>query len=448
MPVPLHKDGDSEVAAKASGESFRIAVISSPRSGNTWVRTLLGTILELEQFAVHRPSDIPWNTLPARCVIQIHWRPDRTILDMLERFGVRVLVLARHPLDVLMSVLNYTNYTHLEGLCAGPAACAECAIVGKSPTSPEFLEFACGPAADDVFSHSKLWWGAPAVFRARYEDLVARPEATLSRLIEDLGERPRRPIDEAIAATSIGRLKSNRDAWHFHYWQGQSGIWKTLIPAEAAKRIAGANPETFSVLGYACDPDESLTTAQAELVWAQLQLGSVRANLAEERNRRSATELELERARNDIESQLLSLWEARSLHSETRDALAAARGDRERILRTIYDDRCESAATQAELQTTREALERAQRRLASVEGIGARSRDLARLLSRLAQRCRASSSRVRRFLSARFEIGGSPARDAAAPRAESGLKWRFDSAELDARPTETAERRIGSTLAK
>jgi hypothetical protein len=33
--------------------TLRIAVISSPRSGNTWVRSVLGDILGLQQFAVH-----------------------------------------------------------------------------------------------------------------------------------------------------------------------------------------------------------------------------------------------------------------------------------------------------------------------------------------------------------------------------------------------------------
>ena len=72
----------------------------------------------------------------------------------------------------------------------------------------------------------------------RYEDLVADPQRALERLVPAIGEPPRRPIAEVVDANAIGRKKPDHEVWHFHYWQGQPGLWRALIPAAEALAIA------------------------------------------------------------------------------------------------------------------------------------------------------------------------------------------------------------------
>src|SRR5260370_24495579 len=124
--------------------ALRVAVISTPRSGNAWVRGLLTALYGLEQVPAHLPQEVDWDNLPRRCVLQIHWYPIDDFVESLQRHGFRIVVLARHPLDVLMSWLNYAYYVHQEGLCAGGGACTECAIVGALPRSKAFLGSATG----------------------------------------------------------------------------------------------------------------------------------------------------------------------------------------------------------------------------------------------------------------------------------------------------------------
>ena len=51
---------------------LRIAVISTPRSGNSWIRSVLAGALGMQEIAVHNYLDIQ-EQLPDRCFLQIHW---------------------------------------------------------------------------------------------------------------------------------------------------------------------------------------------------------------------------------------------------------------------------------------------------------------------------------------------------------------------------------------
>jgi hypothetical protein len=310
---------------------LRLALISTPRSGNTWARALLESIYDLKPIPVHFPEEIDWDKLPGRCVIQIHWYPIEPFFGLLEKHGVRVVVLSRHPFDVLMSWLNYAYYVHQEGYCPGGGSCTECGIVGVLPRSEAFLEWARGEYGRCLLCYSPAWWNHAGVMRLRYEDLVAEPEATLARLTGQVGEPPRRSIAEAVEKHSIAQRKPSQDVWHFHYWQGQPGLWREFIPAAEARLIAASVPEPFDILGYRCDPDEGLEPARADQNWTRLQLESTREHLRLERSKHRKTvkdfktvQEELERARQALESEKLALDELRRTLSSTEAQLEVA----------------------------------------------------------------------------------------------------------------------------
>lgn len=115
---------------------LRVAIVSGPRSGNTWVRSVLSKALDLVQIGVHNPLDIP-AALPKRLALQIHWYREPNFQAFLRSNGFRVAVIARHPFDVLISVLHFVRYEPmtdrwLEGNAAipthlaFPGACRVC----------------------------------------------------------------------------------------------------------------------------------------------------------------------------------------------------------------------------------------------------------------------------------------------------------------------------------
>jgi hypothetical protein len=282
----LSKDGASDQAA-------RIAIVSTPRSGNTWLRGMLSRVFSLQEIAIHTPEELDWDNAPNRCVVQIHWLPTEPFTVLLERHGFQVVTLARHPLDVLLSALNYNSYTHLPANCLQGPSCSACAILDAKPRDPAFLDYCCLHEGLLILSHSPAWWPVPGVHRVRYEALVDQPHEALGALVADLGLDVRKTVDEAVKDYNMERLRSMRGAMHYHYWQGRPGLWRAMLPAAEAHRIAATHAEVFSTLGYVCDPDESLTDLQADLNWFQIQHGAMRKHLHDERTKHQATRREL-----------------------------------------------------------------------------------------------------------------------------------------------------------
>ncbi|MDX2039552.1 MAG: hypothetical protein SFX72_23130 [Isosphaeraceae bacterium] len=258
-------------------EIERVFVIGSPRSGNTWTRHLLRDLLGLSEFSAHRPDEIDWDRLPPRAVVQIHWYPLDPFLERLASVEARVVLVHRHPCDVLMSWLNYMDHVHEEGKCGG--ACGACELVGATPVSEAFRAWVLSERARELLCFGPAWMGRPGVIPLQYESLVADPSTALEELRAGLDVEWRADPASVLEALGIEARKRDRDAWQYHYWQGRPGLGRTLIPAELMRAIAEWIPEAFDRLGYACDPDPDLDATSAELSWMRLQLASTREHL-------------------------------------------------------------------------------------------------------------------------------------------------------------------------
>ena len=254
-----------------SGERARIAVVSTPRSGNTWLRFLLSTWYGLEQHVAHRPAEVSWEPLPPQCILQLHWGRDEAFEASLRRHEFRVVTIARHPLDTLISLLHWVDScpdppsVWKENPCLAGRAGDERPLMGVSPLSPAFLDYATGPRAAALLSVTREWWTAHGRFGSATRRLVAAPARELERLGGELGWAPRSPAADAIAVNTIDRLRILHSDRPQHFRQGRPGLWRELIPAAAARRIEAAHRDVFKGLAYACDPDEGLDDVRADL---------------------------------------------------------------------------------------------------------------------------------------------------------------------------------------
>jgi Sulfotransferase domain len=183
---------------------LRIALVSTPRSGNTWFRRLLATTFMLEDRAVHNPEDLVWHELPERFVLQCHWHKFEPFTSLLEENLFRVVVLSRHPLDVLISILHFAPHNAETARWLEGDGGNEVSIYGAKPRDSAFLEYAAGPRAAALLSVSHEWRQAEGRYSVRYEDVVRDPAGELKRLAAAL-DQPVTPevIAEAIASNSI-----------------------------------------------------------------------------------------------------------------------------------------------------------------------------------------------------------------------------------------------------
>jgi hypothetical protein len=309
------------LARHSTDTLLRLAVVSTPRSGNTWLRRLLATVYDAASHPVHNPADVDWSALPERYVLQIHWRPTPALLDLLRQHQFRVLTLARHPLDVLLSTLHFclhdaSTVRWLEGE-GGDERC----IYGAMPCSAAFLGYATGTRAAALLSVSRAWWSRPDAVRVRYEDLVQDPHAELERLVESLAVPVCRPIAEGVAAHSLSRQRRD-DAFHdYHYWQGKPGLWRWLLPPFQARPLAAAFHAHLEEFGYTGDPNDSLNVRQADANWVKL----VWEDLAMDLQNLKTTLAERDRLRGELGTMRVELQASEKARREAQEYAEAAR---------------------------------------------------------------------------------------------------------------------------
>jgi Sulfotransferase domain len=267
---------ETPLPRRAAGK-LRVAVLSTPRSGNTWLRHLLMQAYDAVGIVVFSPTEVDWSALPERCVLQVHWPRRPSFLERLEEYGFQIVALARHPLDVLISILHFALHHSTARWLEGEGG-NEASILGAMPGSAAFQEYACGPRATALLDVTRQWWQAAGSYRLHFEDLVADPGTQLDTLVDHLGFDPRASLASAIESTSLDKLRAFTQAPQ-HFWQGKPGLWRRLFTAADARAIYLAHEELFAELGYECNPDLDLSAAQADANWIQLNWSALADSL-------------------------------------------------------------------------------------------------------------------------------------------------------------------------
>jgi hypothetical protein len=304
--------------------AMRLAVIGNPRSGNTWVRGLLSSLFELTEIAIHRPEDLDWSALPARCIVQIHATREPAFVDLLAKHQVQVVVPARHPFDVLISALNYEQYISDPSVWRAKNG-APRTLRGATPHSDAFVEFATADYPGSLLTISPEWWDQKDIHRVKYEDLVRDTLGTLAALAQSLGGEARRPLANVVAAFTIEAQRPREDVWHYHFFHGRPNLWRLLLTPALARKLYEIHRTTFDTLDYPCDLDEQLGEHQADANWHAMQHESLRAHLATERGKHAQTQIDLANTRDHLDRVHGILYNERMIFTATERALDEAR---------------------------------------------------------------------------------------------------------------------------
>src|SRR5262249_21696625 len=156
--------------------------VATPRSGNSWLKYMLAQALDLTEVVALRPLEFDWSTLPRRALLNTHWLPDERLRRLLADHGCRVVVMARHPLDVLVSILVFSQHDDSSSWWLGGCGGDEQSIAGASPSDDAFLAYARGSRARALLAVSGEWWSDAHACRVRYEDLVEDTAGEVNRV--------------------------------------------------------------------------------------------------------------------------------------------------------------------------------------------------------------------------------------------------------------------------
>ena len=202
-------------------------------------------------------------------------------MSLLDRYRFRVVVLSRHPLDVLISILHFAPRA-ADGAVARGRGGRPDRDHDALPCSQAFLEYATGPRAAALLGVSHKWRRATGCHNLRYEDLVHDPAGELMRLGE--------------GAQSAGRTRGHRQGNRRQLTEKPPSnqpqpafLARSTGPLEGPSPRDGSPPNrTRPCRGFEsgwlrCDPDESLDRRRADANWFQLELENVQKTLAEAR---------------------------------------------------------------------------------------------------------------------------------------------------------------------
>lgn len=225
---------------------------------------MLASALDVPHHAWHDLSDVDTSRLTGGFVLQIHQRWSSSFSDWLAGYGFRILTIARHPFDVLISVLHFCRHdTSCDRWLNGRGG-TESAIRHASPWSPEFLDYATGPRAAELLAAGTDWWDMPDVVRTRYEAFVDDPETELGRVARTFGDC-RTDVREIVRRHAIDLLRPRVN--NHHFWQGRPGLWRSLLTATEVNDLVRAHGRTLALYGYSAQADAVLTPEAADRNW-------------------------------------------------------------------------------------------------------------------------------------------------------------------------------------
>ncbi len=231
-------------------------IVSYPKSGNTWVRFLIASLLHPESATDFENIDVRCPTIYKATNNELRALPGPRVLKSHEYFDPRyprVINVVRDPRDVLIS---YFYYLRRKGAADSIGRFAEKFMTGQ------LNDF--GTWHENVSSWMAARGEREGFLLVRYEDLLRDGVGELARIAEFLGQRrPTRQLEAIVdqcsfenmrkSETKTGarsrHLNSKRNDIGF-IREGKSGGWMKELPVEVSWRLERSWQNMIAQLGY------------------------------------------------------------------------------------------------------------------------------------------------------------------------------------------------------
>jgi Arc/MetJ family transcription regulator len=236
----------------------RIIVAEYPKSGGSWVVSLLGDALGLPKRDIYVADgysafDIakhPWYrgtrswNVTAACVVKSHERPDSPLSQSLANESTATLHLIRDGRDVTVSKYFYERDFCVANGILPPLELPFDAYVEKT--------------AAEWRAYVEAWSGRAGVV-CRYEAFLADPARALARAIDQLGlPASREAVEQAVARNTKERFARSLDSTFRHNTfvrVATSGDWKNHFGVRDRAAFAGIAGDLLASLGYVRSSD-------------------------------------------------------------------------------------------------------------------------------------------------------------------------------------------------
>lgn len=235
---------------------LKIMIVSTPKTGNTWIKHLLGQIYDLPLVDVGMIFDpVEIESLGPRWITHQHYGARADVIDCGQRNNVIFVTTVRHPCDALVSkfhhVRNFAQERVFADVDRSPIMLRDGDTIGEHTASYVM----------DGFSTSlniSLGWLRSGMSRVvRYEDLKHDPVGALQELTSFIRKVPLDRIERAVEACSIDRMREKSQDGQKFFRQGTVGGWRSELPEQIIEIFCHTDPypSQFAELGYSLDED-------------------------------------------------------------------------------------------------------------------------------------------------------------------------------------------------
>ncbi len=236
-----------------AGPDLRILILSTPKTGSTWLRHLLAGVYRLPQFLAPPPLNrAVLDQAGRRWVTHYHIRPNQDLLSWIRENRAVVITTIRHPGDVLVSLYHHVHEFRSETLdhdflrrmlSTGFERRNITTYAGEQPFSADL-------------DCSLEWMACEGVHTVRYEDLRADPVATLRALTSRIDPAPLERIEAAVEMCDIDVMRRLAGQFSGFFRRGRIEDWRGQLPPDVVEVLRTGQPYAAQVsrLGYSVDP--------------------------------------------------------------------------------------------------------------------------------------------------------------------------------------------------
>jgi hypothetical protein len=243
---------------------LKILIVSTPRTGNTWLKFCLSLIYDLP--VVEFPTPKLWRSFPvdqydalgSRWIAHQHFHPFEPVVQWVQDRGVLLITTTRHPADTLLSLYHYVQ--NFAGKAQIDLETVRLLNPSDSSTKDEtFCQEALQRYVHEKFfkalHFSIAWLQRDLSFGLRYEDLWNAPIDTLQALTDRLQPVAPRLIARAVDEASLEKMRKYAGNDALFFFRGGIGNWKATLPLNVAHMLNGLPPypAQFKWLGYTLD---------------------------------------------------------------------------------------------------------------------------------------------------------------------------------------------------
>ncbi len=241
---------------------MKIIIVGTPKTGNTWVKHLLGDLYNLPIVTLKPDFDADEAAAAGpNWISHQHYLPKQALLNWAKANGVIFITAIRHPADVLISLWHHIQKRKGKNadIRQGASILGETREIGGE-TTLSFVE-------NDFHVYLNLsiaWLQVPGAIALRYEDLWTQPLETLRRLTDTIEPRSLESLKLSLCACELGLMQQLLDPEKKLIRQGGTGAWRQVLPKNIKAALAQIDPypTQFAALGYTMDERNPANTPQ------------------------------------------------------------------------------------------------------------------------------------------------------------------------------------------